>query len=73
VLPIEAPTDAAHLVHAALALWRHPLAGGPPVPSGNLTGTDPVQAHAWSPDGKWLALVRGVTTRDVVVIKDLGK
>jgi hypothetical protein len=28
---------------------------------------------ASSPDGKWLALVRGVTARDVVVIKDLSR
>jgi len=61
------------LTGAALALWRQPLAGGAPIRVGDLTGTDPVMAHSWSPDGKWLALVRGVTARDVVVIKDLGK
>jgi Tol biopolymer transport system component len=61
------------LTGAALTLWRQPLAGGAPIRVGNLPGNDPVSGHAWSPDGKWLALVRGVTARDVVVIKDLGK
>jgi hypothetical protein len=32
---------------------------------------DPIAAHAWSSDGKWLAMVRSITARDVVVIKDL--
>jgi TolB protein len=52
-------------------IWRQPIDGGAPTRVTAFTGGDPIAAHVWSPDGKWLAMVRSVTMRDVVVIKDL--
>jgi len=48
-------------------VWSQPLAGGPPTqltqyPSGVIF------AFAWSPDGKRLALARGTTSTDVVLL-----
>lgn len=52
-------------------IWRQPIDGSAPTRVTNFAGSDPITAHAWSPDGKWLAMVRSITARDVVVIKDL--
>jgi serine/threonine protein kinase/roadblock/LC7 domain-containing protein len=54
-------------------IWRQPIDGGAPTRVTNFTAGDPIAAHAWSPDGKLLAMVRSVTARDVVVIRDLTK
>jgi serine/threonine protein kinase len=50
-------------------IWSQPLAGGPPR---QLTDwkSDRIFYFAWSPDGKQLALTRGVVTNDVVLISD---
>jgi TolB protein len=52
-------------------IWRLPIDGGAATRVTNFTGGDLITTHVWSPDGKWLAMVRSVTARDVVVIKDL--
>ena len=54
-------------------IWRQPIDGGSPTRVTNFTSGDPIDAHAWSPDGKRLAMVRSVSVRDIVVIKDLRK
>jgi eukaryotic-like serine/threonine-protein kinase len=53
-------------------LWRQPLDGGPPR---QLTffDADRIQWFAWSPDGKSLAVTRGSTQSDVVLIRDSGR
>jgi serine/threonine protein kinase/WD40 repeat protein len=50
-------------------LWSQPLDGGP---AKQLTDfkANGVWQCSWSRDGKWLALVRGTVTKDVVLIKD---
>jgi len=50
-------------------VWLQPLDGGPPQ---QLTHFDSgrLVSHAWSPDGKWLYLVREETTRDAVLIRN---
>jgi len=50
-------------------VWRQPMAGGPPE---QLTHFDTgrTRSHAWSPDGKWLYLVREEVTRDAVLIRN---
>lgn len=46
------------------------FAGGNPVQVTDLQG-DQIFNFDYSPDGKWLALVRGRVTDDVVLIEDL--
>jgi Tol biopolymer transport system component len=50
-------------------LWLQPLDGGQPK---QLTHFDHGRtlSHAWSPDGKWLYLVREESTNDAVLIRD---
>jgi Tol biopolymer transport system component len=54
-------------------LWRQSLDGGAPSRLTSFKGGDTIASHAWSPDGKMLAMVRVATTRDVVVIKDMRR
>ncbi len=51
-------------------IWRRPLDGGEPKQVTSFT-SDRITAFAVSRDGKRLALARGTTTSDVVLIKDL--
>ena len=44
------------------------LDGGPPEQLTHLEGGR-VRSHAWSPDGRWLYLVREETTSDAVLIR----
>jgi len=50
-------------------VWRQPLDGGPPE---QLTHFDHGRAlsHSWSPDGKWLYVVREESTSDAVLIRN---
>jgi len=57
----------------AANIWRQPLDGGAPSRVTNFKGGDSIAVHAWSPDGKMLAMVRVAATRDVVVIKDVRR
>jgi Tol biopolymer transport system component len=57
----------------ATNLWRQPLEGGAPTRLTHYTAGEDVVSHAWSRDGKWLALVRGVAESHVVVIRDAGR
>ena len=50
-------------------LWKQPIDGGPPQQVTNFT-SDTIFNFALSPDGKRLALSRGHTTLDIVLIKD---
>ena len=52
------------------SLWRQPTDGGAPTRVANFAGEGAIAAHAWSPDGKLLAMVRAVTLRNIVIIKD---
>jgi serine/threonine protein kinase len=52
-----------------LQVWLQPLDGGPPEQLTDF-GDGRTVSHAWSPDGKWLYLVRGETIRDAVLIRD---
>jgi Tol biopolymer transport system component len=54
-------------------LWRQPLDGGPAIRLTNYTGGEAIVSHAWSPDGKWLALVRGTAESHVVMLRDVGR
>jgi Tol biopolymer transport system component len=49
-------------------IWRMPISGGTPRPITGFT-TGSIAGFAWSPDGKKLAVARGNTTRDIVLIK----
>ncbi len=57
----------------APSIWRHPIDGGTATRVSSVAAGDPITAHAWSPDGKLLAMVRSITARDVVVLKDLRR
>jgi len=56
----------------AANLWRQPLDGGPATRLTNYTADDDIVSHAWSRDGKWLALVRGAAESHVVILRDVG-
>jgi Tol biopolymer transport system component len=49
-------------------IWLQPLKGGPPEQLTHLK-MEHIQAFEWSPDGRTLALIRGVETHDVVLIE----
>ena len=54
-------------------LWRQPLDGGQPTQLTNFpAGSGNIPCHAWSRDGKWLALVRAVPQRQLVLLRDAG-
>jgi Tol biopolymer transport system component len=48
-------------------IWRQALAGGPPKQISNFK-SDLIFFFAWSRDGKQLALERGATSSDVILI-----
>ena len=48
-------------------VWSQPLAGGPPQQLTHYT-SERILAFAWSPDGTRLALARGTTSTDVVLL-----
>jgi TolB protein len=48
-------------------IWAQPLTGGPPQPVTAFT-SDRIFSYSWSRDGKQLAVVRGNTLSDVVLI-----
>jgi Tol biopolymer transport system component len=48
-------------------IWRQALAGGPPKQITNFQ-SDLIFDFAWSRDGKQLALARGSTSSDVILI-----
>ena len=50
-------------------LWAQPLNGGPPTQITDFK-SDRIFDYAWSRDGKQLAVSRGKTTRDVVLLTD---
>ena len=52
-------------------IWLQPVAGGEPRKLTDFK-TDMIFRHAWSRDGKTLAVVRGNRTTDVVLMKDTG-
>ena len=53
-------------------LWSQSLQGGAPKQITNFK-SDKIFDFAWSPDGKELAVSRGRTSRDVVLLNDTGK
>jgi Tol biopolymer transport system component len=53
-------------------IWSLPVGGGQPRQLTRFT-TDRIYAFAWSPDGKWLAMSRGATTADAVLISEVNK
>jgi len=48
-------------------LWRQPLPSGTPTQLTEFT-SDTIYSFAWSRDGKQLALARGSTSTDVVLL-----
>jgi len=57
-----------HLFRAGASnIWRQALAGGPPKQITNFK-SDRIFSFAWSRDGKQLALARGATSSDVILI-----
>lgn len=53
-------------------LWIQPLTGGPAKQFTQFP-METIQDFSFSPDGKMIALLRGHTTRDVVLIKDASR
>jgi serine/threonine protein kinase len=52
-------------------VWQQPVAGGPPKPvTAFPDGLNQISDYAWSPDGKRLAVIRGQTRTDVVMISN---
>ena len=54
----------------AVNLWRQPLDGRPATRLTSYTSSEEIVSHAWSPDGKQLALIRGVAEGHVVLLRD---
>ena len=52
------------------SVWRQPVDGRTPTRVANLAGEEAIAAHAWSPDGRLLAMVRVKAARDIVLIRD---
>jgi Tol biopolymer transport system component len=50
-------------------LWAQPIAGGPPVKLTHFTA-DGISFFVWSRDGKQIAIARGTTTTDAVLISN---
>jgi Tol biopolymer transport system component len=53
-------------------IWHQPAAGGEPRQLTDIKA-DYIFRHAWSPDGKTLALVRWRGTSDVLLLRDEGR
>ena len=53
-------------------IWIQPLAGGAPRQITQFP-RETIADFSLSPDGKWMALLRGHVTKDVVLIKDVGR
>jgi hypothetical protein len=51
-------------------LWSQPVTGGPPKQITRFT-SGYIWRHAWSMDGKYLALARGTFSKDAVLFSDL--
>ena len=49
-------------------VWAQPLDGSPPQQLSNFK-SERIDSFDWSPDGRWLAVVRGAETSDVVLIE----
>jgi TolB protein len=49
-------------------IWSQPLDGGPPKPLTNFDESSQVLSFAWSRDGKQLAMARGRSKADVILI-----
>ncbi|MBA3515268.1 MAG: PD40 domain-containing protein [Pyrinomonadaceae bacterium] len=49
-------------------IWVQPLDGGPPRQLSDFKA-EHIDSFDWSPDGRWLAVVRGTETSDVVLIE----
>ena len=58
--------------HGVDNLWGYPLTGGPGKQMTNFTSLQ-IHDYKWSPDGKSLALVRGESPTDLVLIQDTTK
>jgi serine/threonine protein kinase/Tol biopolymer transport system component len=58
--------------HGVANLWVQRLSGGAPTKLTDFK-SDLILDYAWSRDGKKLALLRGQTSRDVVLLTDTGK
>jgi serine/threonine protein kinase/Tol biopolymer transport system component len=50
-------------------VWNQPIDGSPPIQVTNFKA-DSISTFCWSHDGKQLAISHGVTTTDIVLIKD---
>jgi len=62
----------ARTTEGASNVWRHPLDGAPPTRLTSYPPGDDIALHAWSRDGKFLALVRDVSQRGVVMLREAG-
>jgi Tol biopolymer transport system component len=51
-------------------LWRQPLDGGPPTRVTSFPPGEDIARHAWSHDGRLLAMVRGTVERRVVMMQE---
>jgi len=58
--------------HGVYNLWAQPLSGGSPKQITDFK-SDEIFAFAWSHDGKQLALSRGQTSHDAVLLTDTTK
>ena len=59
------------MTEGAANLWRQPLDGGPATRVTNYPPGDDIARHAWSRDGKLLAMIRGTAERHVVMMREV--
>jgi Tol biopolymer transport system component len=63
--------DHAYVDTSLMNIWAQPLDGGPPRQITHFTDRS-IASFAWSPDGSRLAIARGTTTNDIVLLKLKG-
>lgn len=68
--PLDDAVTYGRTVDGASNVWSQPISGGPPRQITHFT-TGYICRHAWSIDGKYLALARGTISKDAVLLTDL--
>jgi len=63
----------ARTTDGASNLWRQPLDGGPATRLTDYASGEDTVSHAWSRDGRWLAMVRGTAESHVVMLRDVTR
>jgi eukaryotic-like serine/threonine-protein kinase len=70
--PDGAAITVVRVTDGAANLWRQPLGGGPATRITSYPPGEDMPFHAWSPDGRHLALLRGSAERRIVIMREVA-